>query len=442
MSNNKPIITPPIQRATLPYYLTRELVKQGVRRFHRLIVFEGQENLPKGRNPIILVSNHQNGLMDPMITSGLLKPQLHWLTRADIFWNPIVRKILLVFNQLPIYRKRDRVPDLKERNKIIWNCCIERLECGAALSLFPEGNHNPQKTIRPLKPGLSELLGLAVSKHETLKRLKVIPIGIDYENYPEYRRSLSFRMGKEIEWSDLYDDKSKSVDFNQLTDRIIDGMRKLSIDIRPHAIYDDLYPYVRALRSSQAKGEKWLSIIKELDRISKVGENKKWCVDVVNSANSLREAGFVNSMRSESWGIKRTEVTKTKMWAVLLVPISWVANIPTSLQQFLINWRGDNINAIEFRSTIKVGVGMFVYPISWTLIAILAGVFTQPFWVGFVGIWTWATFGNKFYGWLQGHLYDHKDAIEGLRFWEDAGNEKLRTAWVHYIETIKKDISS
>ena len=236
-------------------------------------------------------------------------------------------------------------------------------------------------------------------------------------------------MGKEIEWNDLYDDKSKSVDFNQLTDRIIDGMRKLSIDIRPHAIYDDLYPYVRALRPSQAKGEKWLSIIKELDRISKVGENKKWCVDVVNAANSLRKAGFVNSMRSESWGIKRTEVTKTKMWAVLLVPISWVANIPTSLQQFLINWRGDNINAIEFRSTIKVGVGMFVYPISWTLIAIVAGVFTQPFWVGFVGIWTWATFGNKFYGWLKGHLYDHKDAIEGLRFWEEAGNEKLRTAW-------------
>ena len=102
MSNNKPIITPPIQRATLPYYLTRELVKQGVRRFHRLIVFEGQENLPKGRNPIILVSNHQNGLMDPLIASGLLKTQLHWLTRADIFWNPIVRKVLLVFNQLPI----------------------------------------------------------------------------------------------------------------------------------------------------------------------------------------------------------------------------------------------------------------------------------------------------------------------------------------------------
>lgn len=442
MSNNRPIITPPIQRVTLPYFLTRVLAKQGVKRFHRLTVFEGEDNIPKGRNPIIFVSNHQNGMMDPMIISGLLKPQLHWLTRADVFWNPVVRKILLAYNQMPIYRKRDRILDLKERNEIIWNCCTERLESGAVLSLFPEGNHNPQKTIRPLKRGLSDLLGLAVSKYENLKRLKIIPIGIDYEDYPGYRRRLSFRMGEEIEWNDLYDDKSKCVDFNKLTDRIKDGIRKLSIDIRPHAIYDDLYPYVRALRTSQAKGEKWISIIKELDRLSKVGENKKWRTEVINAANRLRESGFKNSMRLEPWGIKRSEVTKTKIWAIVLAPLSWVANIPTALQQFLINWRGEKIKAPEFRSTLKVGAAMFIYPISWTLIAIVAGIFTPHFWMGFVGIWTWATFGNKFYGWLQGHLYDHKDAIEGLKFWEDAENDKLRTAWVHYIETVKKDISS
>jgi hypothetical protein len=100
------------------------------------------------------------------------------------------------------------------------------------------------------------------------------------------------------------------------------------------------------------------------------------------------------------------------------------------------------MKALEFRSTLKVGVAMFIYPISWTLIAIVAGIFAPQFWMGFVGIWTWATFGNKFYGWLLGHLYDHQDAIEGLRFWEDSGNDKLRTAWVRYIETVKKDISS
>ena len=441
-NHNRPIIIPPIQRVTLPYSLTRVLVKHGVRRFHRLTVFEGEENLPKEINPIILVSNHQNGMMDPLITSGLLKSQLHWLTRADVFWNPIIRKILLAYNQIPIYRKRDRVVDMKERNDVIWNCCTDRLESGAALALFPEGNHNPQKTIRPLRRGLSELLGLAVSKHENLKRLKIIPVGLDYEDYPGYRRRLSFRMGEEIDWNDLYDDKSKCVDFIKLNKRVIDGMRKLSIDIRPHAIYDDLYPYVRALRTSQAKREKWLSIIKELERISKVGENKKWRTDVVNAANSLREAGFKNYMRSESWGISRTEVTKKKLWAVVLIPISWVANIPTAIQEYLINGRGDKIKALEFRSTLKVGVAMFIYPISWTIIAIVAGIFAPQFWVGFVGIWTWATFGNKFYGWLLGHLYDHKDAIEGLRFWEDAGNDKLRTAWVRYIETVKKDISS
>jgi hypothetical protein len=85
---------------------------------------------------------------------------------------------------------------------------------------------------------------------------------------------------------------------------------------------------------------------------------------------------------------------------------------------------------------------MFIYPLSWTLIAILAGIYTPQFWMGFLGVWTWATFGNKFYGWLQGHLHDHRDAIEGRRFWETEGNHDLRTAWTHYIKMIQKDIAA
>ena len=152
MSKEKiPVLTPPIQRVTLLHFLIRELVKQGIKRFHRITTYEGQNNLPKGKCPVIFVSNHQNGLMDPMMISGLLKHQLHWLTRADVFWNPFVRKFLFKCHGIPIYRKRDLLPDLRERNDVIWDCCIKRLDIGSILSLFPEGNHNPQKTIRDIK---------------------------------------------------------------------------------------------------------------------------------------------------------------------------------------------------------------------------------------------------------------------------------------------------
>ena len=438
----RPIITPPVQRVKLTHFLTRELVRQGIKRFLRMVTHVGVENLPDEKCPVIFVSNHQNGLMDPMVVSGLLKPQLHWLSRADVFWNPIVRKYLLACNGIPIYRQRDKLPDLKERNEIIWDCCTKRLEKGAVLSLFPEGNHNSKKTIRSLKRGLSDLIGLAVSRSEKLMKLKVIPVGIDYEDYPGYKRRLSFRIGKEIEWRDLYDVKTKCIDYLKLTARVQGAMSKLAIDVRPSEMYDDLYPYVRAMNTTKAKNKDWGHILTELDRIAKAGENKKWRKEVIDAVKNLRKYGFDNSMRSEPWGRDSINMSKTKVWAVMLIPISWIANAPTAIQQYLINRRGEQIKALEFRSTLKVVSAMFIYPLSWTLIAILAGIYSPQFWMGFLGVWTWATFGNRFYGWLQGHLYDHRDAIEGRRFWETDGNHDLRTAWTHYIKMIQKDIAA
>ena len=134
----------------------------------------------------------------------------------------------------------------------------------------------------------------------------------------------------------------------------------------------------------------------------------------------------------------------------MLRPISWLANAPTVLQQLYLNHKGDKIKAIEFRSTLKVGAGMFVYPISWTIMAVILGVIAtnydfsflgwNPFIEIFFAFWSWATFGNRFYGWLQGHLHDHRDAIEGEQFWNDNNSLTIREAWVEYIAVVKKHL--
>ena len=90
----KPILTPPVQRVHLVYFFTRILVEQGTKRFHRTDVITGLDNFPEKKTPMILVGNHQNGMMDPLNICGQSSRQFHWLTRADVFWNPIFRKIL------------------------------------------------------------------------------------------------------------------------------------------------------------------------------------------------------------------------------------------------------------------------------------------------------------------------------------------------------------
>ena len=443
----RPFLRPPVQRTTIPYFFTIKLVRQAGERFHRYTTIKGLGKLPKGQDPIIFVSNHQNGLMDPVLISCVMKPQLHWLTRSDVFWNPVVRKILFAFNQMPIYRQRDRLKDLRERNDAIWDCCIERLETGAVLSIFPEGNHNPQRTIRDLKRGLSDLLSLAVNKHDNLKRLKVIPLGLDYEYYPGYRRRFCVRMGDPINWVDLYDEETGKVHFNKLSERVTESLRKLAIDIRPHERYDDIIPYINAQRTTEMSSKEWDKVIKNIDSISKLDNLD----DISQSAQKLVDAGLdISKTRVEAWGESALKVRSKKWWAVLLRPISWLANAPTVLQQLYLNHKGDKIKAIEFRSTLKVGAGMFVYPISWTIMAVILGVIANNYDFSFLGwnpfieiffaFWSWATFGNRFYGWLQGHLHDHRDAIEGERFWNDNSSLTIREAWVEYIAVVKKHL--
>ena len=439
---NRPFITPTVQSVTFAYWITKFLVRQGAIRFHRFSLQEGLENLPKGKEPYVLISNHQNGMMDALNVCGALPKQYHFLARADVFWNSFARWFLMSCNIMPIYRQRDRLPDLRDRNNAIWGSCVERLQLGAALALFPEGNHNPQKNVRDMKQGVADFLGRAVSKHPDLKRIKLIALGQDYEDYPGYRRRWSIRIGEPIEWLDLYDESTGKVDYKSLAVRMKKGLSKVAVDLQPKEEYETLYPYLRALKSTEAENQEWNEIQDEITRINKSAGDKVWLKNVKGAFVDIKKHGYSEIKRPEAWGTQKNETRRVKYWAILLKPLGWMANLPTIAQEIFLDKKGDKIKKVEFRSTVKIGAGMVVYPLTWTLMAIATGFILSsqniaPWWMGFLGMWSWATFGNKFSAWLKGHIHDHRDAVEGGKFWSDKKMTNLREAWVEYIAAIK-----
>ena len=438
----RPVIKPPVQRVSITYFLAQLLVSQGTKRFHRIDVLTGMENFPKKKHPFIMVGNHQNGMMDPLNICGMTKTQFHWLTRADVFWNPLARKILLSFNQMPIYRQKDRLPDLRERNDIIWNNCIDRLEIGAPMALFPEGNHNPQRTIRSLKRGVSDLIGRAYTRHKSLDRMLLIPFGQDYEDYPTFRRRLALRVGEPIEWIDLYDEESQTINYTELNKRITAALEKLTVNIQPIENYEVIAPYARGLRATEKINTDWDNCLEDLKRIRSSASNEDWLKRVRGSYEKLIEAGYKSSMRPEAWGFAKNDIRKKNLSSVLLKPIGWIANLPSAIQYYFLEKRGDKVKKIEFRSTLKIGAGMFLLPLTWTIMALLISWYLSSygyvnFWLSFFGFWSWATWGNKLHGRLTDYQLDHKDAVEGEAFWSDDKMNTLREAWVDYIDAIK-----
>ena len=97
---------------------------------------------------------------------------------------------------MPVYRQRDRVDQLRERNDVIFDACVDRMHAGAAMGIFPEGNHNPFPSLRALKGGLAEMLARAARRHPELKSIQVVPIGLDYEHYLDWRRR--FRAARRV----------------------------------------------------------------------------------------------------------------------------------------------------------------------------------------------------------------------------------------------------
>ena len=193
---SKPFHLPPIQRTHPLYRVTVPWVASAVTRFHRITGTDGMEHLPPPGEPMVLISNHQNGLMDPLVHCTLLGGhQVHWLTRSDVFNGRFLRFLLFGFNMMPIFRRRDRLTDINERNQRIFEVCVARLDRGATVGLYPEGNHAGEPSLRPLKRGVTDLLAMARRAHPDLACIHLVPVGLDYEDYGAFRRNLRYRVG-------------------------------------------------------------------------------------------------------------------------------------------------------------------------------------------------------------------------------------------------------
>ena len=415
------------------------LVRAGVTRFHRIERVEGQENLPDPMEPTIYVANHQNGLMDAIVQSAMLSPnQIHFLTRADVFYQKTVRKILFAFNQMPIYRQRDRLADARERNQRIFEICAERLNIGASVGLFPEGNHRASKTLRQLRRGVVDMVNAAIKLNPEMTNLKLVPVGIDYEQMTDLRRRMSYRIGAPIPFGDLIDETTGSIPPGALLDRIQDALNDLLVNIQPDSHYKELLPYVQALRTTEA--EDWVATrteIRSLQSISEAG------LEAIGHAHAeLAAAGTLNAARAEDLGQAPEDLRRIPWWFWPLAPVAFIGGACAyPFSKFIEKQAAKRVKDPCFISTFKVSAGMFLFPIylfalAWPLARLASGE-----WGGWpvVGAYLFNLIGSRIAGWWFGVYLDWKGRREAKKVYI---NPAQAEAWNTYITTVKSHIKA
>ncbi len=217
-------------------------VRRVLRIFYRRIEIVGLERVPRG-TPLLVVANHVNGLVDPMLILGFLGLRPRILAKSTLWRHPVVAPLLVLGGAVPVYRRQDgaRV----SRNWETFTRCRSTLARGNALLLFPEGTSHSEPHSLPLKTGAARIALEAEERHGPLG-LRIVPVGLTYEAKGEFRSRVLVFVGDALDPTperNHYDRDPRGA-VKALTAKIAEGLNAVTVS---HASWQEARAVDRAI---------------------------------------------------------------------------------------------------------------------------------------------------------------------------------------------------
>ncbi|MDP2340139.1 MAG: 1-acyl-sn-glycerol-3-phosphate acyltransferase [Deltaproteobacteria bacterium] len=202
--------------------------------FYRRRVIEG--TMP-ATGPVLLVANHPNGLLDPVVVQSTVLQtsgrRVRMLAKAPLFTMPGVSILVKGLDCLPVYRSKDGA-DTKQ-NAETFRAVEDALVGGSCVLIFPEGISHDEPSVQPLKTGAARMALAAVQKGVDLV---VVPIGLSYADKLRFRSTAAVEIGAPIRVADFAaqkpasdDDDAERIAVKELTAAIYDAMKQLTVNL-------------------------------------------------------------------------------------------------------------------------------------------------------------------------------------------------------------------
>lgn len=309
------------------YWLVYAYVWCGLRFYFSRIVVRGVNNIPEV-GPVLFVANHQNALLDALLVATTHTRRMHFLARADLFKKKIMRTVLRSVNMAPIYRIRDGWSSL-QNNEESFAYCRTVFAQQEALLIFPEGNHDLHRRLRPLSKGFTRIV-LDVLSRDPHASLQIVPVGINYESHQHYFRGVSIYYGKPIQARDYYTGNFQS-DASALRGVTSEAMKKLITHI------DDLTTYAQLFKKLQVAGVDLLD------------------PDATNECLTTLVKSHEKPAISRPW----------------LKPVIWILQLINLPPRLVWRWLLPKIKDPVFVGTARFAVGITLFPLYYTMISVL-----------------------------------------------------------------------
>jgi glycerol-3-phosphate O-acyltransferase / dihydroxyacetone phosphate acyltransferase len=206
----------------------RGLIRLVLRIFFQRVEVVGEEMIPLDR-PLVLVANHVNGLVDPLLILGPLPVWARLLGKSTLWKIPVLRPFLSMAGVIPVYRAQDKVDTAQ--NEETFARCHEVLISGGALCLFPEGKSHSEPMLQPLKTGLARIV-LGAERKQPGLGVRIVPVGLIFDEKESFRSRALVQVGEPI-------DPAAEVDLDRtdnpaavraLTARVDQGLKEVTVN--------------------------------------------------------------------------------------------------------------------------------------------------------------------------------------------------------------------
>lgn len=175
--------------------ILRLLVKVALHGYFKKIIVEGKEKIPNDR-PVILVANHQNALLDPLLLATHTRLNPWFLTRAAVFVNPFISKVLNFIRMLPVYRVRDGFSTIQQNHQT-FEATFEVLRGNGTVVIFAEGSHSLTRNLRPLSKGFTRMAFGLKEKFPELEPV-IFPVSIGFSAHKRSGSTVRITFGNAI----------------------------------------------------------------------------------------------------------------------------------------------------------------------------------------------------------------------------------------------------